>query len=55
MRTLTSGRVQCRYVYCRRYFQPRHARERFCCPEHREAQRRYEDRKRTAERQKVTP
>ena len=49
MSDLALKRVQCRYVYCRRYFQQVHGNERYCCLEHRMAQERYIARKRYAE------
>lgn len=39
-------RRQCRYVYCRKYFETLNASERYCCHEHMLAQKRYNDRKR---------
>ena len=41
MSDLKLRRVQCRYVYCRKYFQQSHGLERYCCPEHRMSQARY--------------
>lgn len=52
MSDLKLRRVQCRYVYCRKYFQQSHGLERYCCPEHRMAQARYVARKRYAEKLK---
>lgn len=39
-------RRQCRYVYCRKYFETLNASERYCCRDHMLAQTRYNDRKR---------